>query len=142
MCRQHTQLYMCRQHTYMCRGWWQVPLRMCVCSSICVVSIRQHTSAYVTAPLAAGTTTYVALCVSSAYVSIRQHTSRLLKPAHIELRGRYHYVYVSSYYHVCILRLLCVLTPLYIPSTYYMCPLILRYMCPHATIYMSFTAPQ
>ena len=61
-------------------------------------------------------------------------------------------MYVSSYYHICVLVLIyvcpytmyvssyyyvCVLILLYVSSCYYICVLILLYMCPHTTKYVS-----
>jgi hypothetical protein len=46
---------------------------------------------------------------------------------------------LSSYYYICVLILLymCPHTAIYVSSYYYICVLILLYMCPHTAIYMS-----
>jgi hypothetical protein len=49
-------------------------------------------------------------------------------------------VHVSSYYYICVLILLYMCphtTTMYVSSCYYVCVLILLYMCPHTTIYVS-----
>ena len=140
MCRQHTQLYMCRQHTYMCRGWWQVPLRMCVCSSICVVSIRQHTSAYVSIRHGSSGGRYHYVCSSMCVVSIRQHTSAYVTaPQACTYRATrqvplriivlilpcvYPQTTVSSHHYIFLQPIICV------PSYYDICVLLLLYICP------------
>ena len=45
-------------------------------------------------------------------------------------------LYVSSYYHICVLILIyvCPHTTIHVSSYYYTCVLILLYMCPHTTM--------
>ncbi len=99
------------------------------------VSIRQHTSAYVSIRQH---TSALEIERVSGTTSIRQHTSAYVAYVSIRQRSRSSASPVLlAYYYICVLILpyMCPHTTVYVSSYYYICVLILLYMCPHTGAY-------